>query len=445
MTDLELKVESTLNKISKNVANSFSKAWEEITGTARAVIGVLDPDLPKQDLHRLYKQMSDCVTSKSGEVTARNNTITLGKMYLDLSKIGKTKFFILLLEKFEIDSNAAKEAVDRFQTDPNHHNQQLLITALTAPRHKILKQFSALSNGLKFIVDLRSNVLKLIKTHPEFLTLETDLRNVLLQWFDVGLLDMRHITWQSSASLLEKLIAYEAVHEISSWNDLRNRLDSDRRCFAFFHHNMPEEPLIFLEVALSDHIATNIRSLLDESAPTLDQKNINTAIFYSISNAQHGLKGINLGNFLIKKVVQELSHELSTIKTFVTLSPIPGFATWLTSNMDILELSDELKKQIADTALIIKEFGRIKKELMQLCAYYLLQVKKGINALDPVANFHLTNGAMIRQINWNGDDSSKGINESIGMMVNYHYELKNIDNNHENYMSAGMISSTRTL
>ncbi|MBQ4874802.1 MAG: malonyl-CoA decarboxylase [Rickettsiaceae bacterium H1] len=439
--------ENKLAKIGKDAANSFLKAWGEITGAARALIGTLDENLPAQDLARLHKQMSNCVMSKGGEVTARNNTIELGRIYLNLSNKGKIKFLTLLLEKFDISQDELKDKLADFQEELNYENQQELIEIMIPPRNKIFRQFLALSNGLKFIVDMRSDVLKFVKDYPDFFKLERDLHNLLSSWFDVGLLDMQPITWNSPASLLEKLIKYEAVHEIGSWNDLKNRLDSDMRCFAFFHYKMPEEPLIFVEVALNNKIATGIQDLLDESAPTTKQKDINTAVFYSISNAQHGLSGINLGNFLIKKVVEKLSGEFTDIKNFVTLSPIPGFTKWLKANLAHLDLIDEEKKSITEILQNQSKEHRenMKQKITELCSYYLTKVKKGNKAFDPVANFHLSNGAGMKQINWNSNNSNKGIKQSLGMMINYHYELNKIDDNHENYISTGIISCSRKI
>ena len=434
-------IESKLTKIGKEATISLIKAWDEITGTARAIVGSLDQDLPRKDLNRLHKQMHQCAESKGGEVKARNNTIELGRIYLNLSETGKKKFLIMLLEKFDINHDKVIQLLEKFQKDSNYKNQKQLIKSMYPPRYKILKQFSALSNGLKFVVDMRSDILKFVKDLPELSKLEDEIREILSSWFDIGLLDMQPITWDSSASLLEKLIKYEAVHEISSWNDLRNRLDSDRCCFAFFHYKMPQEPLIFVEVALNNGIATNIQHLLDESAPIIDRKNINSAIFYSISNAQHGLSGISLGNFLIKEVVEKLSSEFSNIKNFATLSPIPLFMEWFRSNLDNIDINTQEKESILNSHCD----QHLKQRLMQICAYYLIKVKKGTKAFDPVANFHFSNGASIKQINWKANTSKKGMDESSGMMVNYCYELNKIDSNHENYISNQVISCSRSI
>ncbi len=439
--------QGAFTKITKSATNGLLYAWNEITGTARAIAGVIDPDLPKKDLLRIKKQMLNCITPKGGEVTARNNTIELGKTYLGLSEIGKERFFTLLLENFDTDKAEILNLLETLSKKLNYKNQEKLMKAMNAKRKKIFTQFLALTNGLKFIVDMRADLLRIVKQNPNLGKLENEIRQILLLWFDVGLLDMQRITWRSSAYLLEKLIAYEAVHQISSWNDLRNRLDSDRRCFAFFHYKMPDEPLIFVEVALYNNIASNIQDLLDESAPILQHEKANTAVFYSISNSQKGLVGINLGNFLIKKVVQELAHELPNIKHFITLSPIPCFVKWIKANIETLDFDKEETKNEIEDAITCSEMTKeeIKQELVNLCAYYLLCVKKGIKTYDPVANFHLSNGANLKQINWQANNTKKGYQESFGIMVNYHYELNKIEDNHENYMSNGTIAATKFL
>ena len=301
---------------------------------------------------------------------------------------------------------------------------------------------------------------------PILRKLDADLKRLLSSWFDIGLLDLKEITWQSPASLLEKLIEYEAVHEIQSWTDMKNRLDSDRQCCAFFHNKMPDEPLIFVEVALVNEISGSIQELLNEEAKTINPEEANTAVFYSISNAQEGLAGINLGNFLIKRVVKELSNKLKGLKHFVTLSPIPYFRKWLDpillkGDTSILNLSEiEAIKSITDNKnaskglleLLNSDWNEdpgtskmLKPILMRLGAYYLLHMKKGGKTFDPVANFHLTNGARIERINWLGDTSGKGMDESAGIMVNYYYKLSEIEKNHELYITESQVNASRDV
>ena len=304
--------------------------------------------------------------------------------------------------------------------------------------------------------------------------MEGDLKALLTAWFDVGFLELRQITWDAPASLLEKLFAYEAVHEIKGWDDLKNRLAADRRCFAFFHPRMPEEPLIFVWVALFEGMAGNIQDLLDEDAPIQNVESADTAIFYSISNAQIGLNGINFGNFLIKRVVDSLRTELRGIRTFATLSPIPGFMPWLRRRLrekdfnfltreqeeNLVSLSSKSVNQTANEAL---EYFLFRTEwhdrediqsalhpiLLKLAAHYLVNEKRsGGTAVDSVAHFHLNNGSRIEQLHWNADTSARGLEQSAGIMLNYRYLLDDIDANHETYRSGGEIvtsSSVRAL
>jgi len=285
----------------------------------------------------------------------------------------------------------------------------------------------------------------------------------LASWFDIGFLDLRRMTWDSPAVVLEKLMAYEAVHEIRSWDDLKNRLDSDRRCFAFFHPRMPEEPLIFVEVALVSGMADNVQVLLDEHAPEGDPGKADTAIFYSISNAQPGLAKVSFGDFLIKQVVDELRRELPNLKTFATLSPVPGFAAWLA---EFCEAEDEAPWDQAQEAALVEAAGigdgrealrsllarddwrrdeaavaAIRPVLEPLAARYLLAEKRGRRALDPVENFHLSNGARLERINWLGDTSRNGLEGAAGLMVNYLYKLADIEQNHEAYRGRGKVTA----
>ena len=316
---------------------------------------------------------------------------------------------------------------------------------------------------MKFLVDLRSDMRSFMKNNRDLKALDDDLRALLESWFDVGFLELRQLTWHEPASLLEKLIEYEAVHEISSWHDLRNRLDSDRRCFAFFHPCMPEEPLIFVEIALVKGMASNVQILLDEKAPAINPGTADTAIFYSITNTQAGLQGIRFGGFLIKRVVDHLAREFPRLKTYATLSPVPGFVNFLRT------LPEDEKRALVDvhdlTSLaeiagnrsleeIILSDGWFRNEelaegmknlLMRICAHYLVREKRDEKALDLVADFHLNNGARLEHINWLADISEHGMQQSAGIMVNYLYKLSDIERNHELYCDSGNIATSAAV
>ncbi|AHC39088.1 malonyl-CoA decarboxylase [Ehrlichia muris] len=451
-------MDNSLPVIRNKTINGVFKVMGEMADAIFSWIGSINKDLTRdQDITDLYEKMKECVNPKGGDIKARYNTISLGNLYLNLSDVGKIAFLKLLEEKFSADRVEIDEKIGDYIREVNENGKRKyefeLMTVLESPRLRILKQFISLPDGLKFIVDMRADVIRLNKNQL-FFSLEKDLRNILSYWFDIGLLDLHQITWDSPASLLEKLILYEAVHAISSWDDLRDRLDSDRRCFSFFHYKMSREPLIFVEVALIDEMATSIQMLLDSQVPAKDPKNAKVAIFYSISNTQRGLSGISLGNFLIKRVVNKLSEEFQNIKIYATLSPIPGFIRWVMNTLpDCLELLNELKitasideimsyvnaKQYADLSQDIKNL------FLKLCAYYLVRAKNSDKALDPVAHFHLSNGAVIKQLNWMADISEKGLSSSMGIMVNYHYELSKIDDNYENYVINKKINCSKEV
>ena len=456
----------------RTIANLRS-AWREIALSARGVLsGAPRPDLPEDDVARLRQQMLSCLDGRGGEVTARARAAELGRTYLALNEAGRARFLRLLATEFDTDH----EAVNRCCTvlaaavEPGERSaaERALRAALLPPRVTLLRQFNALPEGVKFLVDRRAELIALANGDPFLRGLAEDLRDLLANWFDIGFLELRRITWDAPASLLEKLMAYEAVHEIRGWTDLKNRLEADRRCFAFFHPRMPDEPLIFVEVALVSGIAGNIDTLLDEAAPIGNPQAADTAIFYSISNCQQGLVGISFGDFLIKRVVDALAGELPRLKTFATLSPLPGFRAWLTAEAQGggLLLPAEAKTldalgaggaKNADDALLHlldrsdwvddpKIAAALREPLLRLCARYLLYARtpRG-RALDPVAHFHLSNGARVEQLDWLGDRSPKGLQQSAGIMVNYLYRLGDIEANHEAYRDEGRVAASSAV
>lgn len=447
-------------------------AWRDIASSVRGVPQAqpLRPDLPPEDAQRVREQMRACLEAAGGEVSARARAAELGRSYLALNETGRVRFLRLLAQDFDTDPHSVDTAIARVQAarDPEARRkaERALRRALDAPRLRLLTQFNGLTEGVKFLADMRAELLRLLRTERDSLlaALDADLRDLLASWFDIGFLDLQRITWSSPAALLEKLAAYEAVHEIQSWQDLKHRLDSDRRCFAFFHPRMPDEPLIFVEVALVNGLAGDVQTLLDERAPLTDARRADTAIFYSISNAQAGLAGISFGGFLIKRVVDQLRVEFPQLRTFSTLSPIPGFRRWLDGAgegaLAVLGAADwtalhGLPTPVTDVdafrALLADEHwhkdarvaGALKGPLLRLCAEYLLDARQSRGgALDRVAHFHLANGARVERINWMGDRSSKGLEASAGMMVNYLYDLADIEANHEAYSTHGQIAAS---
>ena len=470
--------------------------WREIAASARGAVGAPPrTHLPREDAERLKEQIEACLESRGGEVSARARAAQLGRTYLALDPQGRRNFLLMLARDFDVDRDAVMEAMATFQAaaDPvaRGHAERALRRALEPPRLQLLTQFNALPEGVKFLVDLRAELMEMARGEPLLQALEDDLKNLLRAWFDVGFLEMHRITWDSPASLLEKLIKYEAVHEISGWQDLKDRLDSDRRCFAFFHPRMPHEPLIFVEGALVQGMSDNVQALLDPTAPVCDPKSADSAIFYSISNAQSGLAGISFGNFLIKRVVDGLATEFPNIKCYATLSPIPGFRRWLDRRLDrdgdalltgteaeriaerlaVLEQGDDTEAPTEggvgtdESPLLARVLSRpgwvedeelqkrLRGPLMRMCTQYLTSVQEAkgdgrARAQDPVAHFHLTNGARMERLNWLADRSAKGLKQSLGMMINYRYRLGEIDANHEAYSGEGRIitsSAVRSL
>jgi malonyl-CoA decarboxylase len=432
----------------------------------------LKPDLPDSDRERLLTQLRDCLDGRGGEVTARARAANLGRAYMGLNEGGRRRFLSLLATRFDTDHEAVDAAIVAVSAaeDPRARKaaEAKLRDSLTAPRTRLLTQFNDLPEGVKFLVDLRAELISFAKDDPALADLQDDLLRLLKSWFDVGFLELRSITWDASAALLEKLIAYEAVHKIKGWDDLKNRLDSDRRCYAFFHPRMPDEPLIFVEVALVNGIADNVQHLLDESQERLEPESADTAIFYSISNAQRGLDGISFGDFLIKRVVADLSAEFKNLKTFATLSPIPGFPRWFAQELEdvgpsmLLEdersaleaaldgeadVEDLLKTLLAggDWAKVPAVEAALKPTLLRLASTYLYTVKRGIRAGDPVAHFHLSNGARMERLNWMADSSDRGMRQAAGMMINYLYKLDEIDANHEGYKGDGTIAVSSAI
>ncbi len=394
-----------------------------------------------------------------------------------LNAEGRERFLRLLAAEFDVDGATVDAAAARLGEAGSPAGRRAaeddLRRALQPPRVTLLTQFNALPEGVKFLVDMRAELLRLRGADTALDALEADLKRLLASWFDVGFLELRRITWDASAVLLEKLIAYEAVHAIRGWEDLKNRLDSDRRCFAFFHPSMPEEPLIFVEVALVDGLADNIHHLLDQEAPVGDAGDANTAIFYSISNAQQGLAGISFGGFLIKRVADHLAAEFKGLKTFATLSPMPGFMGWLAARAAAAKegegeaglLTKGDLKALAGLAQPVEDLAglagllagedwhgdgemapALKAPVMRLGAHYLMRERRaGKRALDPVAHFHLSNGARMERLNWLADTSPKGLAESGGMMVNYEYRLGEIEANHEVYTADHRISASTQM
>lgn len=441
----------------------FDRALRRITSVWRDMAS----SVSSSEDNGVEAQIRACLSGRGGEVSARNRAAKLAETYASFDSAGR-RAFLRTVSDFDSDAVAIAGAYAKLQASRDEADsaaaKSALRRSLEPPRVRLLTQFTTIPDGMKFIVELRTTLLGFMKGDPHLTALEADMRTLLANWFDVGFLELRRIDWASPAALLEKLVGYEAVHEIRSWRDLKNRLDSDRRCYAFFHPRMPDEPLIFVEVALVKGLADSVQRLLDQKAPVQNPKEADAAIFYSISNCQRGLAGISFGNFLIKRVVTELSVEFPNIKTFATLSPIPGFRRWLDrqirENTTKLLVDDESKALLAlepaptgvaalASLLARRTWSRepsvakvLEPILVRLCARYLLAESNGKRAADPVAHFHLSNGACIERINAGADTSDKGLKESAALMVNYLYAPDKIESNHEDYAEGKRRAST---
>ena len=348
--------------------------------------------------------------------------------YRELDEKGRLDFFSFLNKDLDIDPDLLVSLAQKYQETQSPEIFKRLSEASEPRRKELFRRLNHAPGATADLVKMREQLLSLLRENPSYARTDFDFIHLLRSWFNRGFLVLRQITWDTSASILEKIVEYEAVHEIKNLEDLRRRLlPKDRRCFAFFHPSMPDDPLIFVEVALTNGVATSIQKVLSESREEIDLQGANSAIFYSISNCQEGLSGISFGNSLIKQVAQDLSREMPHLKTFVTLSPIPGLTKWI---------KDEGLEKLAEDQGMLK----------QITAHYLVEAKgKNRRPIDPVAKFHLGNGATIHQINIDADLSEKGLLQSKGVMVNYLYDLSKISQNVELFSKEGDISANTTI
>ena len=383
--------------------------------------------------------------SERGEVSgARIAREALGS-YQTLDERALGVFFDLLAKEFSLDPEEVSRVADAYRRDPSHANLVRLQRAVESPRQELFRRLNMAAGGTGVLVDMRRRLLQALAGRPHYADIDSDLGHLLNSWFNRGFLVLQRIDWRTPALVLEKLIQYEAVHAIQGWPDLRRRLQADRRCYAFFHPALPDEPVIFIEVALARGMSSRVQPLLDLASPVADPAAANCAIFYSITNCQEGLRGVSFGNLLIKQVAEDLGREFPRLKTFATLSPIPGFRKWLAGIAE---------GQPAVAALIARldaprwfEDGdaarELQRQLVRLCAHYLLNAKIGREPLDPVMRFHLGNGARMERLNWLGDTSEIGMRRSAGLMVNYVYRLDDLERNHEAYARDRHIVASR--
>jgi malonyl-CoA decarboxylase len=385
----------------------------------------------------------------TGEVSIFALAQEIHARFGSLDPAGRQQFFHVLLEEFGVEQTSVRAAVDAYLADPDEEHALVLHETAEPRRQELLRRLNLSPGGTRALVSMRTQLLAAIETDGDLALVDRDFVHLFASWFNRGFLELQHMDWHTPASILDKIIAYEAVHEISDWDDLRRRIDPpDRRLYAFFHPRLADDPLIFVEVALTAETPDTIGAILSADREPAEAKNATTAVLYSISNCQEGLRGISFGNFLIKQVIEDLRRELPGLKTFVTLSPLPRFAGWLRS---LAEKNSPLLDAAARDALPLLDdphwwqdpdaADRLASALMPLASWHLLHARNaGGKPIDPVARFHLGNGARLERLNWLADTSDNGLQASHGIMVNYLYKLDDIEKNHEAFANTGVIT-----
>jgi len=413
---------------------------------------LLDLDRKLRPQRMTPSELAEALLSGRGEASGVALAGALLRAFEAMDEGGKLAFLEMLVSDFGAELGKIDEAVAAYRADPNETTALRLHTAAEPRRQEIIRRLNLAPGGTQALVAMRAFLLEKLKGHPELKPLDEDFDHLLSSWFNRGFLVMQRIDWNTPAAILEKIIRYEAVHAIDDWDDLRRRIDSpDRRCFGFFHPALVDEPLIFVEVALTRGMPEAIAPIIEPERTPLATDEADTAVFYSISNCQVGLRGVSFGNFLIKQVVEELGRDLPGLRTFVTLSPVPGFVGWLSAEAEkedglsekeravVAELSDEQWPHAGDRA------EAARGTLMPLAARYFLEAKSGGNPVDPVARFHLGNGARLERINWLGDVSEKGLGQAAGLMVNYRYNPTHIERNHEAYAMRNEVVASNAV
>lgn len=395
-------------------------------------------EAPSSDLLAKSKQL----IHHRGEASGLALAYEVVADYQALDDANRLLFFEALADDFSADSDAVLAAADGYKRNPTEANLSALSRAAEAPRIKLFRRMNMAPDATPVLVKMRGAMIQALHDLPQLKAVETDLKHQFISWFNRGFLELRVIDWNTPASILERIIQYESVHAIEGWDDLRARLRGNRMCFAFFHPAMPDDPLVFVEVALTEGVPDAIGPLIDKSKESDVGNTPDTVVFYSISNCHPGLAGVSFGNFLIKQVVEEVGKRYSNMKRYVTLSPIPGFCRWLAAQELGIDLDEMRSMARTDTA---KTVDARRNDLLAACAQYLLKERRNHLALDPVARFHLGNGASLHAIHWAADLSDKGLEQSAGLMVNYLYDLRSIEENHDSYFDQGEIARSRDV
>ena len=395
-------------------------------------------EAPSSDLLAKSKQL----IHHRGEASGLALACEVVADYQALDDANRRLFFEALADGFSADSDAVLTAAESYKLDPSEANLTALSRATEAPRIKLFRRMNMAPEATPVLVKMRAAMIQELGDLPQLKAVEADLKHQFISWFNRGFLELRVIDWNTPASILERIIQYESVHAIQGWNDLRARLSGNRMCFAFFHPAMPDDPLVFVEVALTEGIPDAIGPLIDQTKDVDAEGTPDTVVFYSISNCHPGLAGVSFGNFLIKQVVEEVGKRYSKMKRYVTLSPIPGFCRWLATQESGIDLEEMRSMARTDTA---KTADARRHDLLAFCAQYLVKERRNDLALDPVARFHLGNGASLHAIHWAADLSDKGLEQSAGLMVNYLYDLRSIEENHDSYFDQGEVATSRDV
>lgn len=397
---------------------------------------------------RSMKNLCAALISEQGEASGSSIATAILDRYEAGASKERAEFFRLLVENHDVDADAIIAAATAYKDSRDADVLARLVREAEPPRQELLRRLNRLPGATGRLVKMREDLLSLLTADPSFRRVDIDFRHLFASWFNRGFLVLRRIDWTTPANILEKIIAYEAVHAINDWDDLRRRLQpADRRCFAFFHPAMPDEPLIFVEVALTDAIPGSIDALLSDDRQPIGETQATTAVFYSISNCQHGLTGVSFGNFLIKQVATDLMQSLPNLKTFVTLSPVPGLTRWMRDEAQTADDEDRraLLSRLTD-AKSLADLQADRQALTALAAEYLVRAKrKNGLPLDPVARFHFGNGASLEAIHTFADLSKKARAQSCGVMVNYRYDLSTVEANHELFAHKGEVVTTRAI
>jgi malonyl-CoA decarboxylase len=410
---------------------------DRIVGSLAATGFVRTPTQRRADrLATLLRTLISERGEASGALMARRAL----SLYRGLDAAGRVRFFEALVRDFSPDRDAVLAAAKAYHADPTAAHLAQLQEVAEPPRQEIFRRMNMAPGGTATLLELRGELLVAMKKNPELGPVDSDLCHLLGSWFNRGFLELRRLTWSTPAAVLEKLIQYEAVHEIQGFPDLKRRLEADRRLFAFFHPALPDEPLIFVEVAFVDGLPSELGPNLSLESAVGDAKRARCAVFYSITSCQPGLRGISFGNFLIKQVAEDLQAELPNLKLFATLSPVPGLRAWAKRKLADVAARDAMPEPLRQKVLeAVQGEGMpdeaFRESLEGLAAWYLTREWANGQSVDPVARFHLGNGARLERVNWAADPSGKGVAQSFGMMVNYVYDLDDVERNHEEYVN----------